>query len=210
MSTVINAGRRHKAPPQLPTDDEIVAASERYPEVDEDRRGIKGFAYPSKEAPIAFIKCDDEGFGIMEEIRNQAFVFEILEQMPQEDRAGIRVPEIYRVVTRDYKVHIVMEYAHGETVKELLEKGTPDDQLEECFDQIAKAIKLFLSIKVHDGTPPGPVGGGLIRHPLFRDYVASMEYASVDELQKHVFNVRFYYNAAFGSPALTNISLGCQ
>jgi hypothetical protein len=196
MSTVINAGRRHKAPPQLPTDDEVVAASERYPEVDEDRRGVKGFAYPSKEAPIAFIKCDDEGFGIMEEIRNQAFVFEILEQMPQEERAGIRVPEIYRVVKRDYKVHIVMEYVHGETVKDLLEKGTPDDQLEECFNQVAKAIKLFLSIKVRDGTPLGPVGGGLIRHPLFRDSVASMEYASVDELQKHVFNVRFYYNAA--------------
>ncbi|KAH8790921.1 hypothetical protein F5882DRAFT_377049 [Hyaloscypha sp. PMI_1271] len=37
----------------------------------------------------------------------------------------------------------------------------------------------------HDATP-GPYGGGLIRHPLFKDYQANIEYSSVAQLQHHI------------------------
>ncbi|KAH6675918.1 hypothetical protein B0J14DRAFT_538581 [Halenospora varia] len=82
-----------------------------------------------------------------------------------------------------------MEYVNGRTLKELLEEGMSHDQLQYYYNQIAKAIKLFISMKVPDGATPGPVGGGTIKHPLFKDIRASIEYASFDDLQQHVNNV---------------------
>ena len=94
------------------------------------------------------------------EISNQDFAFNALEGMPQQRRAGIHVPKIYRVIEAAATVYIVMEYVNGKTLKELLEEGVSHDQLQEYYKQIAKAIKLFISIKVPDGVTPGPVGGG--------------------------------------------------
>jgi len=83
-------------------------------------------------------------------------------------------------------VYIFMEYVNGKTLKEFLEEGISPNQLQECYNQIAKAIKLFISIKALDSVAPGPVGGGIIKHPLFKDTVASIEYASIDDLQQHI------------------------
>ncbi|KAH6675107.1 hypothetical protein B0J14DRAFT_29184 [Halenospora varia] len=127
--------------------------------------------------------------GMMAEMLNQDFAFKALERMPQQKRAGIRVPKVYRVIEKAQIVYIVMEYVNGKTLKESLEEGISHDKLQDYYNQIAKAIELFISIKVPDGVTPGPVGGGIIKHPLFKDTIASIEYTSFDDLQQHVNNV---------------------
>jgi tRNA A-37 threonylcarbamoyl transferase component Bud32 len=57
------------------------------------------------------------------EMLNQDFAFNTLEDMPQQKRAGIHVPKIYRVIEAAATVYIVIEYVNGKTLKELLEEG---------------------------------------------------------------------------------------
>jgi serine/threonine protein kinase len=170
-------------PTQLPTDNEIVAFCKEQRALGEQGNT---YAYPSRNAAIAFIKCGSRKSGMVAEMLNQNFAFDALEDMPEQKRAGIHVPKIYRVIEVAATVYIVMEYVNGKALKELLEEGASDDQLQQYYNQIAKAIKLFISIKVPDGVTPGPVGGGIIKHPLFKDTIASIEYTSVDDLQQHV------------------------
>jgi serine/threonine protein kinase len=125
------------------------------------------------------------------EARNQIFAFNALKQMLQQGYTRIRIPEVYRVIEKDDIIYLVMEYIHGETLKDLLTKDIADDSLRGKYEQIAKAIKLLLSIKVPENAVPGPVRCGIIKHPIFKDTVASIEYASVDELQRHLTFVSF-------------------
>jgi serine/threonine protein kinase len=84
-------------------------------------------------------------------------------------------------------VYIVTEYVRGKTIKELLDEDLRNPRLRECYDQVARAIEFFLSIHPNiDTTPPGPVGGRVIRHPIFRRATAPREYSSVADLQEHV------------------------
>ena len=86
-------------------------------------------------------------------------------------------------------VYIVMEYIQGQTIYELL-RDFPEGLLEDKFDRIFKAIDALLSIQIPPDVAPGPVGGGTIKHPIFKDGTASTEYRSVDELQQHIHKVR--------------------
>ena len=175
-----------RLPPQLPTDDEIIAFCRAQHDLGERSNT---FAYPSRNTAIAYIKHGSRKSGIMAEMLNQVFAFDALECMPQQERAGILVPKIYRVIERAATVYIVMEYANGRTLKELLEESISHEQLQDYYNKIAKAIKLFISFKVPDDVTPGPVGGGIIKHPLFKDTIASIKYTSFDDLQQHVKNV---------------------
>ena len=67
---------------------------------------------------------------------------------------------------------------------------TPSQSLEHLYDHIAKAIRLFLFFEVPYDATPGPYGGGIIRHPLFKNYEASIEYSSVAQLHHHINKVR--------------------
>lgn len=154
------------------------------------------FFYPP-ESPIACIKYKYLGHGVTEEARNQRFAFQALQQVPEEERKGIQIPEIYRVIETKSAVHIVMEYVPGKTLHELIEReGRVSKALDEPFNQIERALKLFLSFKVPDQVAPGPVGGGIIRHPIFKYFEASIEYSSVSELQDHIYKV-YYYNCYY-------------
>jgi len=171
---------------QLPTDAETIA----FCELQEALGDYSGtYVYPSREAPVAFIKCGAKDFGMKAELSNQEFVFNALKSLPQHETANILIPKIYRVVEREYILYVIMEYINGDTLKELLDKGLLQNQLEEYYTKIAQAIKLFISLKVPENATPGPVSGGNIKHPLFKDGEASIEYTSIDTLQKHVNNV---------------------
>jgi serine/threonine protein kinase len=172
--------------PQLPSDDEIVAACREHSFRDE---GNNCFAYPSRETAVALIKYDDMTFGIKEEARNQEFAYQALQNLPEEERRGIQIPKIYRLIERGSAAYIVMEYVRGKTLAELKASDTEGNCMREAYDQIERAIKCFLSFKVPDHAAPGPVGGGIIRHPIFKDTSASIEYASVDKLQGHLTKV---------------------
>jgi serine/threonine protein kinase len=173
----------------VPSDTEIVTACEQQ-SLGKDSYGF--LVYPSREAPTAFIKCGHEEFGIKEEMRNQVFAFKALEKLPPQQRKCIQVPKIYRVIEKDKMIYIVMEYVRGRTLAELRAKGDSVNELQEEYEQIAKAIMIFLAFDIPDQTPLGPAGGGIIKHPLFKDTVASLKYESVDQLQEHLTRVRLY------------------
>jgi hypothetical protein len=89
-------------------------------------------------------------------------------------------------------VYIVMEYVRGRILASLRTECEPESELEEKYEQIAKAIRLFLAFDIPDKTLLGPAGGGIIKHPLFKDTVASLQYESVEQLQEHLTRVRLY------------------
>ncbi|KAL5331280.1 hypothetical protein ACEPPN_000810 [Leptodophora sp. 'Broadleaf-Isolate-01'] len=163
---------------QLPSNEKILAFCRTH-----YRLGARTVVYPSQNAPIAFIKIASSQSGVESEISNQRFAFDALEALPKQERAGIRVPKIYRVLEKASTRYIIMEYVQGQTLDELLDQDILHDL---HFNQISKAIKLFLSFEVPVNATPGPIGGGIIRHPLFKDAIASIEYASVNALQGHV------------------------
>jgi hypothetical protein len=136
------------------------------------------------QAPIFWIKYGLRSQGREAEAQSQDFAFRALERIPQPEREGVRIPEVYRIFTDDYypsedsMVYIVMEYVPGKTLLQILDETpseTPSQRLEHLYDHIAKAIRLFLSFEVPYDATPGPYGGGIIRHPLFKDYEASIE-----------------------------------
>lgn len=174
---------------ELPSDTEIVAACEQQSLVDET--SYNGLLYPSRESPIAFIKYGPEQLGMKEEMRNQVFALQALEKLPPQERKGIQIPKIYRVIQRDGMVYVVMEYARGKTLAELRAESA-ESELQGKYEQIANAIRLFLAFDIPPQVPLGPAGGGIIKHPIFKDTVASLEYKSVDQLQEHLTRVRLY------------------
>lgn len=183
----------HKWPAGLsqpPSDTEIVAACEQRSILTETSNGC--LEYPSRERPIAFIKYGLKKYGIEEEMRNQTFAFEALEKLQPHERDGIQIPEIYRVIQRDGMIYIVMEHVIGTTLADLRAKDNLDGEQPELYEQIAKAITLFLAFDIPDQPSPGPAGGGIIKHPLFKNTVASLKYESVNHLQEHLTRVRLY------------------
>jgi hypothetical protein len=181
-------------PPNLPGDDEIIAAVGRFCDerktrpmnpggLPEDGGTWHGFAYPSKE-PIAWVKLANS----MGEARMQMFAYQKLNEMPPSTRRNVRIPEIYRLLEGQsgYEVYIVMEFVNGGPFSNKLPSGDFDLDLgDRLVDQVAYALQLLLSIEVPPNSPPGPLGGGIIQHIVFKDQEAPIEYASVSELQTH-------------------------
>ncbi|KAK0111923.1 hypothetical protein ONS96_001190 [Cadophora gregata f. sp. sojae] len=154
---------------QLPSNEEILKFCRAY-----YRHGARTVVYPSHNAPIAFIKIAGSQSGVESEISSQKFAFNALEALHEQERIGIHVPKIYRVLEEASTRYIVMEYVQGQTLKDLLNHDILHDLY---FNQVSRALKLFLSFEVPENASPGPIGGGTIRHPLFKDAVASVEYS---------------------------------
>jgi hypothetical protein len=169
-----------KGQPQLPPDKEIIALCEQQSLA---QSSYNHLAYP-RDSPTLFIKYGPEKLGMKGEMRNQVFAFEMLNKLPLQDRAEIKIPEVYRVIEEDGMIYVVMEYVKGNTV----DWRSADEKKK--FHKIARAIELFLSFET-EGQSLGPVGGGLIRHPVFKDTVAPLKYNSVDDLQNHMTKVCF-------------------
>ncbi|KAH6703277.1 hypothetical protein BKA61DRAFT_195272 [Leptodontidium sp. MPI-SDFR-AT-0119] len=163
---------------QLPSNEKTLAFCRTH-----YRQGARTVVYPSQNAPIAFIKIASSQSSVESEISNQKFAFNALEALSEQERTGIYVLKIYRVLEEASTRYIIMEYVQGQTLEELLDQDILHDLF---FNQISKAIKLFLSFEVPVNATPGTIGRGTIRHPLFKDAIASIEYTSVDALQGHV------------------------
>lgn len=150
---------------------------------------VTGFPYPA-DAPSAYIKFK-LGKPVkwrLAEARNQTFAHDALQQLPPEQRQGIHVPEVYRTIRIGNLVFIIMEYVPGRTLAQMItEDGESWEVIREAVtDKIAQGMRLLISLPVPCDAKPGPVGGGIIRHPIFKDCEAATEYDSIDILERHL------------------------
>lgn len=169
-------------------DEDINSAWMQTPQLNPDGSAVTGFAFPPHQ-PIAYIKA-----GLLcilqPELRNHEYVLKALRNMPQDKKRGIYIPEVYRTIQSGDWSYIIMEYAPGKTLKQLAdEKDWCEARKNALTNSIARAIRLLMSIPVPAEQTPGPVGGGQIRHSLFKDDTSSLTYSSVDELEKHLNDV---------------------
>ncbi|KAG8158631.1 hypothetical protein KVR01_011753 [Diaporthe batatas] len=164
--------------------EDLISTFEQTPQFKPDGCAVTGFVFPPSH-PIAYVK-----FGLASELRaelrNQEYVFEALKAMPPNQTQGILVPEIYSTFEYGERFFIVMEYIPGRTLAQLVRQPGWESQETSLSNSIARAIRLLMSIKPPSGQKPGPVGGGYIRHPLFKDHMSYLEYSSVDELEAHL------------------------
>lgn len=173
------------------SEEDIISVFKQTPKVKANEWAVTGFLYPPQQ-PVAYVK-----FGWPSdrraELRNHEYAFKALMDMPTDQTRGIRIPEIYRDFESDNYLFIVMEYIPGRTLAQTLaqirEDQDYDTQQTTITNKIARAIGLLMSIQPPPGQKPGPVGGGHIRHPLFKDSTSYCEYSSVDELETHLNNV---------------------
>ncbi|OAA61779.1 Acyl-CoA N-acyltransferase [Niveomyces insectorum RCEF 264] len=166
---------------------ELEAARAAVGDFKENGYAVTGFRYPL-DRPLFYVKRRHPA-GLYPEARTQEFARTALDQMAPAERSGIYVPRVLRVMEReDGNGFIVMEYIHGRTLKELFQDNPQMTEREArtCFDKISRALRLFLAAPVPAGARPGPCGGGIIGHPLFNDFVAPIEYTSVDMLEQHL------------------------
>ncbi|OAA53624.1 Protein kinase-like domain protein [Niveomyces insectorum RCEF 264] len=147
---------------------------------------------------------DGRSHGLLPEARTQQFAHDGLAKMPPDERQGIHVPRILRLVQYDSgSGYIVMEYVPGKTLEHIHREHqdmTPEDS-QPYYDAISRALRLFLAIPVPADAQPGPVGGGIIHHALFKGFVAPIKYDSVDMLEKHMNKLATLLNDA--APTVT-------
>ena len=160
------------------------------PQHDERYWQVTGWPYPP-EKPLIYIKHGPTTFTMRDsEARTQQWVFDALEKLPPGVRRGIRVPEIYRVIEYNGLTWILMELVPGKSLLQFFDDWESFQSVaDRYFDKIADGLRLLLSLPVPDGTPPGPAGGGIIRHPLFKEHQASLQYDSLDMMERHLNNV---------------------
>lgn len=193
MPTTQNGGGQASSKRELALrwrDEDIVSAFKQTPAVKPDGNAVTGFFYPPQQ-PAAYVKFGMPSV-LKAERRNHEYVFKALRDMPSDQTRGIRVPEIYRTIEIPDYFFIVMEYIPGWTLAQLQDQKGWESRKGPLINSIAKAIKLLMSIPAPTGQKPGPVGGGKIRHSLFKDDNSFCEYSSVDELEKHLNKVRHY------------------
>lgn len=111
--------------------------------------------------------------------------------LPPNNRQGIRIPKIYRVIRLNSGwTYIIMEYVQGTTLRDLMTDWKSfKANSESYYARVEMALKLLLSLPVPQDTAPGPYGGGIIRHPVFKDSMAPIQYDSVEGLERHLNNV---------------------
>lgn len=165
-------------------EDEIISVFNQTPQLKPDGHAVTGFLFPPRE-PIAYVKFVFPSER-MAEVKNQEYAFESLRAMPPHQTKGTLIPEIYRTFQSGDRLFIVMEYIHGRTLAELQERPDWESRQGVVVDSVATAIRLLLLIRPPPGQQPGPVGGGRIRHPLFKHSTSYRSYSSVDELEKHL------------------------
>lgn len=176
------------------SEEEIESTWKHTPMLKPNGFSVTGFPYPA-DAPSAYVKFGFPVEWTLAEVRNQTFVYDALQKLPPEARQGIHVPEVYRIMEIGHRLFIIMEYVPGRT----LSKITEDEQYwetcrEEVINKICQGMKLLISLPVPEDAKPGPVGGGIIRHPIFKDFEAAIEYDSIEMLERHL-NKVCYQNA---------------
>ena len=170
--------------PGLPSTNEIITLCR------EKGFDYNGFAYPPNGKPIAYIKY---GYNVtVGEIRTQRYVYKAFQQVMDGSGTGLNAAEVYRAFECEGQAYVVMEYIDGQTVGALLRSSSAEKK-NWIYDHVAKAINQLLQVPVPSGSPPGPVGGGCVKHYIFQDQVSPKAYESVGDLQRHINKVCYCF-----------------
>ncbi|KAK2873961.1 hypothetical protein FQN49_001964 [Arthroderma sp. PD_2] len=107
--------------------------------------------------------------------------------------AIVRIPQVYRFFedqsTRRPEGYLFMEYLPGKTIAEL-DAATEGNTVSKALTQRVSDIQVHLmSIKVENGTAPGPVGGGSPKGYIWGDFGGNASFSSVEDLN-HYLNKR--------------------
>jgi len=162
---------------RLPTKQEIIKFCEEHGSF------TNHLKYPVDGPTLAYVKYGPSV--TLGEARTQIFAF---------NSGTILVPRVYRAFeTRRASgivfTYIFMEFIDGKTVRDYcLEKHMPADR-GWIIHAVANAVRRMMEFRVPQGAAPGPVGGGCIQHPFFKDRVAPEQYSSVEELQAAIKSV---------------------
>lgn len=178
------------------------------------RTRAKMFSYPlNSNSPKFFVKfIAKQGRKVLEtEKHNQEFAFSTLHKLGTQQPASkqskllVCVPEIFDDFEYLGRYFLVMEFVPGITLNEALEPGADvlgragaevvaELDKSNLYRYIATGIRLMsANAKVPSQAKPGPVEGGIIRHPFFKESRAVIPYRNVEMLEKHLNKVSMLY-----------------
>lgn len=100
----------------------------------------------------------------MAEAINQSYFFDKLKGIP-----SIRIAQVFEAFQADARTYIVMEYIRSSGFA--------------SRNQIADAVAVLLGVDPPANAKPGPVGGGLMHHHLFKDRTTSKVFSSNADLE---------------------------
>ncbi|KAG8168742.1 hypothetical protein KVR01_001491 [Diaporthe batatas] len=150
------------------------------------------------------------------EMRNHEFAFNALrarQQQAAQEGLVVCVPEIFRNFEHRGFYFLVMEFVPGKTLRQILkdDKDLGAGQVDHSmlFKHIAEGIRLLICVKAPPGSKPGPVGGGFIRHPFFRDLEAPTPYRDIEMMETHLNKILKHRTRRSPKPTPT-ISLGTE
>jgi hypothetical protein len=146
----------------LPTDDEIIAAAVQHQQDVREKRYANlphigtGFPLLQHGRPVAWVKYTDSSSCLERGTETQAYVYETLNQQPAL-LEFLRVPEVLRLIEIDDRpyVLVVMEYVHGDTVRQCLKNEDTEERRHRFRAQILCALNTLLSLQPPPDTPPG-------------------------------------------------------
>lgn len=127
----------------------------------------RAFSFPF-DKPMAIVKTG-KADSLLPSARNQHFARIHLQRLPQQEREDISIPEIYHVVHKHPYAYVFTAYVEGRRITDN-SKAVGKSAISQMLDQIARAIKVFLSFPIPADMPVGPVGGGdLVAGPFGHD-----------------------------------------
>jgi hypothetical protein len=150
-----------------------------------DIRGVS--LVDSAGQPYAWLKFGSNV--TMAEARTQHYVAQVVNGNAS---APVRVPYVYLAFKLGVLGVIVMECVDGDA---------PTFSDRDLADAAA-AVQFLANIKAPN-LVPGPINGGQVQHPFFRDGESPVPYPTVDWLQLHVNNASFAI--CFAIPWLINL-----
>jgi len=96
------------------------------------------------------------------------------------DASAPHVPKVHNYFTiEDKMAYLVMEYIEA---KPTLPRDTPE--------KVAEALQWLRDLPAPSDVTIGPVGGGLARHKLFKNYTAPLRFSSIEALERYMNKVR--------------------
>ncbi|KAG8909552.1 hypothetical protein FRC00_009894 [Tulasnella sp. 408] len=134
-----------------------------------------GVSFPLSQGGSVWIKFG--AFVSLAEAQTQRYVFDRID--PQ---WSLRVAQVFHEFEKDGVVYVVMEEIEGETVEQL-------ENFHIAIERIGRALDEFIRIPPPEGEALGPIGGGIMEHPMFPDVQAATRYESKKALGDHIMRI---------------------